>query len=301
MGAGTGTGTETEPWTRPEVGALAVPGATLHYEVRGAGPLLLLLGGGNSDAAVFERLGAVLAADHRVVTVDPRGNSRSTLDGPPVDQRIEVHADDAYRLLERLSPGGGPVRVFGSCSGGLTALELARRHPERIAALVVHEPPAFGLLPDAAERLAFIDGVYGTFRREGTAAAMAEFSALFGGRPAPELPEAHDNTAFFLAHMLRPSTRFLPDVAALAPLAERIAVAGGRDSRTQTVHRPAEVLAERLGRRLLEFPGGHVGYVRWPEEFAGVLRGALAGVWERGGAPSGRPLTRPGGRAAEGG
>lgn len=186
------------------VGALAVPGATLHYEVRGTGPLLLLLCGGNSDAAVFDRLAAVLAVDHRVVTVDPRGNSRSTLEGPPVDQRIEVHADDAYRLLERLSPGGGPVRVFGSCSGGLTALELARRHPERIAALVVHEPPAFGLLPDAAQRLAFIDGVYGTFCREGVGAAMAEFSVLFGGRAAPELPEAHDNTAFFLAHMLRP-------------------------------------------------------------------------------------------------
>ncbi|MFF1481228.1 alpha/beta fold hydrolase [Streptomyces sp. NPDC058301] len=260
------------------VGALAVPGATLHYEVRGTGPLFLLLCGGNSDAAVFDRLAALLAADHRVVTVDPRGNSRSKLDGPPVDQRIEVHADDAYRLLERVSPGGGPVRVFGSCSGGLTALELARRHPERIAALVVHEPPAFGLLPDAAERLAFIDGVYETFRREGVGAAMAEFSALFGGRPAPKLPEAHDNTAFFLAHMLRPSTGFVPDVAALAPLADRISVAGGRDSRTQAVHRPVEVLAERLGLRLLEFPGGHVGYAKWPEEFAGLLRGAPAGL-----------------------
>ncbi|WP_331748372.1 alpha/beta hydrolase [Streptomyces sp. NBC_00648] len=260
------------------VGALAVPGATLHYEVRGTGPLLLLLCGGNSDAAVFDRLAAVLAVDHRVVTVDPRGNSRSTLEGPPVDQRIEVHADDAYRLLERLSPGGGPVRVFGSCSGGLTALELARRHPERIAALVVHEPPAFGLLPDSVQRLAFIDGVYETFRREGVGAAMAEFSVLFGGRAAPELPEVYDNTAFFLAHMLRPSTHFLPDLAALASLADRILVAGGRDSRTQAVHRPVEVLAERLGRRLLEFPGGHVGYAKWPEEFAGLLRGALAGV-----------------------
>ncbi|MFI1176949.1 alpha/beta fold hydrolase [Streptomyces melanogenes] len=268
-----------DPLDRPvDVGALAVPGATLHYEVRGTGPLLLLLCGGNSDAAVFDGLAAVLAVDHRVVTVDPRGNSRSKLDGPPVDQSIEVHADDAYRLLERLSPGGAPVRVFGSCSGGLTALELTRRHPERIAALVVHEPPAFGLLPDAAERLAFIEGVYETYRREGIGAAMAAFSVLFGGRPAPELPEAHDNTAFFLAHMLRPSTGFVPDVAALAPLAGRIAVAGGRDSRMQAVHRPVEVLAERLGLGLLEFPGGHVGYAKWAEGFGGLLRGVLAGL-----------------------
>ncbi|MEU4352787.1 hypothetical protein [Streptomyces sp. NPDC023838] len=78
--------------------------------------------------------------------------------------------------------------------------------------------------------------------------------------------------------MLRPSTGFVPDVAALAPLADRISVAGGRDSRTRAVHRPVEVLAERLGLRLLEFPGGHVGYAKWPEEFAGLLRVAPASL-----------------------
>jgi pimeloyl-ACP methyl ester carboxylesterase len=258
-----------------ETGTLAVPGAMLHYEVRGSGPLLLLMCGGNSDAAVFEPLAEILSGDYRVVSFDPRGNSRSPLDGPPTDQRIDVHADDAYRLIERLNPFGGPAAVFGSCSGGLTALELALRHPEEVRSLVVHEPPALGLLPDAADRLAFIDAVYATYRRDGIPAAMAQLSALFGDRPAPVPAEAHDNTEFFLAHVMRPFTRYAPDLAALAPLAARITVAGGCSSRAQIIHRPALALAGHLGQTVLEFPGGHVGYAEYPGEFARLLTGAL--------------------------
>ncbi|WP_405797345.1 alpha/beta fold hydrolase [Streptomyces sp. NBC_01506] len=265
-----------------ETGTLAVPGAVLYYEVHGDGPLLLLMGGGNSDAAVFDRLAAHFAVDHRVLTFDPRGNSRSPLVGPPVDQRIEVHAEDAARLLDRVAVPGEPVQVFGSCSGGLIALqlalELAVRRPERIAALVVHEPPAFALLPDGVERLAFIDAVHATYRRAGIPAAAEQFSAVFGGRPAPVLPEANDNTDFFLAHVMRPFTRFVPDLAALAamtPLTGRIVVAGGEDSRTHDVHRPAVVLAERLGKELVLFPGGHVGYAKRPDEFGLLLRESL--------------------------
>ncbi|MFB6948806.1 alpha/beta fold hydrolase [Streptomyces niveus] len=279
--------TPTEAGTATEVGSLAVPGAVLHYEVRGGGPLLLLMGGGNSDAAIFERLAAHFAVDHRVLTFDPRGNSRSPLDGPPVDQRIETHADDAERLLDLVAAPDEPVQVFGSCSGGLIGLQLALglavRRPDRIAGLVVHEPPAFGLLPDGVEQLAFIDAVHATYRREGIPAAMEQFSAVFGGRPAPVLPEANDNTDFFLAHVLRPFTRFAPDFAALAPLAGRIVVAGGADSRTHDVHRPAAVIAERLGKEVVMFPGGHVGYAKWPDEFGLLLRQVLRDV------PAGRP------------
>ncbi|MFE3828261.1 alpha/beta fold hydrolase [Streptomyces sp. NPDC059092] len=269
-------------------GTLAVPGARLHYEVRGRGPLLILMAGGNSDADVFGDLAAVLAAGHRVLSYDPRGNSRSVLDGPPADQRIDVHADDAYRLLDAVAAPGETASVFGSCSGGLTALELTLRHPDRVGSVIVHEPPSLGLLPDAEGHLAFIEEVHAVFRREGAGAAMAKFSALFGGRSAPALPEAQDNSAFFLAHTVRPFSHFIPDVAALAPMATRIAVAGGRESRTHVARRPAVVLAERLGRELVEFPGGHSGYAKWPAEFARLLLDVFAALpTGRGRAPCG--------------
>ena len=71
------------------VNKLAVPGATLHYEVSGSGPVLLLIAGGGSDAGIFGGIVGQLSADYTVVAYDPRGNSRSRYDGEPVDESVE--------------------------------------------------------------------------------------------------------------------------------------------------------------------------------------------------------------------
>lgn len=44
-----------------KVETLVVPGATLHYEVRGSGPVLLLICGGVYDAEGFDGLAEALA------------------------------------------------------------------------------------------------------------------------------------------------------------------------------------------------------------------------------------------------
>ncbi|MEV4921264.1 alpha/beta fold hydrolase [Streptomyces roseoverticillatus] len=261
-----------------ESGMLAVPGAGLHFEVRGTGPLLLLIPGGASDAEVFRDLADELASRHRVVTYDPRGISRSLLHAPPPEPWLDAQADDAARLLDHLTRVGEPVRVFGSCAGGLTALELLVRDPRRIELAVAHEPPAMGLLPDAARHAAFFDEVYATFRREGVPAALDKLRAIFSGRPAPPLPEASDNSEFFLSHVLLPSSRCVPDVTALAAVTDRVVLAGGQGSRTHDVCRPVAALAQRLGRELAEFPGGHAGYATHPVPFAVHLAAVLAGT-----------------------
>jgi pimeloyl-ACP methyl ester carboxylesterase len=126
---------------------LAVPGATLHYETRGDGPPLLLIGDSATDATAYETLATVLAARCTVVTFDPRGNARSKLDGPPVDQWVEVHADDAHRLLATL--GTAPALVLGDGTGALVGLELVTRRPAQVHTLVAFEPPAAYLLSEA--------------------------------------------------------------------------------------------------------------------------------------------------------
>ena len=54
------------------VHTLDVPGARLHYEVRGAGPLLLMIGS-PMGARGFEPIAVLLAEGFTVVTYDPRG------------------------------------------------------------------------------------------------------------------------------------------------------------------------------------------------------------------------------------
>ncbi|MBF6193757.1 alpha/beta hydrolase [Nocardia implantans] len=265
-------------------GTLPVPGATLYYEVSGAGPVLLLLPGSGGDAAVFDPILDPLAQHFTVVTIDPRGYSRSVLDpGPPADIEVEVQSEDAHSLLRHLTPAGEDAYVFGGSGGAVVALDLLARHPDRLRLVIAHEPPSFAVLPDAAEHKAFVDEVYELFVTEGLAAAGARFLEGIGGgvrmpdpaglspRAAAMIERLHANAPRNMAHELRTITSHLPDVAALAAVADRLVLGAGRETKGKLPHRPAEELARRIGIPLIEFPGGHSGFTDAPAEFAQLL------------------------------
>ncbi|MFI1102402.1 alpha/beta fold hydrolase [Streptomyces melanogenes] len=275
---------------------LRVPGATLYYERRGSGPVLLMIPGGGGDAASFDLVGADLADRFTVVAVDPRGRSRSAAGERGRDQRVEVHSDDMHRLLAEVSPTE-PAFVFGSSSGAVVALDLLARHPERLRLAVAHEPPVLGLLPDADRWRAAFAGVVEAFGRDGLEAAMAALGAAAGQEGTDEPDDERDGAATsastdrfrrmrenmpqFLERELRQFSGHMPDVDALAAHSGRLAPACGRASRGLLLARPAAVLAERFDIPLVEFPGGHVGLSTHPVRFAEVLRRTLAGAMAR--------------------
>src|SRR5260221_5877516 len=83
---------------------LDVPGASLYYEVRGSGPVLLMMPGGPADATTFRQIENDLAKRFTVVTYDPRPYSHSVLKEPVADSRmVHVFADDAHRLLNNVA------------------------------------------------------------------------------------------------------------------------------------------------------------------------------------------------------
>ncbi|MFG2173407.1 alpha/beta fold hydrolase [Streptomyces niveus] len=263
---------------------LDVPGARLHYEVRGTGPVLVLTGAPMA-AAHFAAPADALADTYTVVTHDPRGISGSTLDDPEQDSTPELRADDLAAILDDI--GADSAQVFGSSGGAVTGLALVARHPARVRTLVAHEPPVLGVLPDAAERLAEMDDIVETFHRDGVGPAFAKFMATSGmdtgeeGAPAdpPEEPSAQDlaDGARFLGHELRGTARYMPDIAALTAGPARVVIGVGATSGPLLTYRTSMELAARLGTEPAEFPGGHGGFVEAPGEFAGVLRKVLAG------------------------
>ncbi|MFD3662993.1 alpha/beta fold hydrolase [Streptomyces sp. NPDC058659] len=275
--------------TDPTLGTLRVHGATLHYEVRGQGPLLLLIPGGAGGAASFDGIADGLAAEYTVATYDPRGMSRSTLDDPEAEQHVAEHADDALRLLELLSPEG-PAFLFGSSSGAITALHLLTAHPERVARLVAHEPPVVEVLPDASAHRALIARVEATFHAEGLMPAMAVFAAglkkdgdTTEPRAATELPpqaaaraeRTMANLPFFVGRIVPRFMSYAPDIHLLEPLTDRLVLAGGQNSHGELPYRAAAFLAERLGTELRHFPGGHTGVTTHPADFGELLRKAF--------------------------
>jgi len=268
---------------------LKVPGGRIYYEVRGSGPLLLMIPGGPTDAGVFADLSRHLVDRYTVVAYDPRGNSRSTLDGEPEEQRVDVHGDDAARLIEAL--GDGPAYVFGSSGGAQIGLNLTARYPERVRALVAHEPPCVMMLPNPSEALAQDEEVHDTYRREGLEAAVHKFMAMSGlseepakadapppVAPTPEAIETlnriNGNMEYFIAHGLMPLSLYVPDVNALRA-GHRVVVGLGEKSVGQITYRTGAALAEKLGAQPVVFPGDHIGYGSDADTFAQILHRAL--------------------------
>src|SRR3954447_2238510 len=262
------------------VNKLAVPGATLHYEVTGSGPVLLLIPGGGADAGAFSGIVGQLAAEYTVIAYDPRGNSRSRYDGAATDESVEQSALDALALIDTVS-GAEAAYVFGTSSGAITGLELITRHPDRVRMLVAHEPPCTEVLPDAADARAFFQEVYDTYRTDGLTAADVIFMMGTGmdddAMPPMEdlLPEYRElaermqaNAANFYEHKLLPFTTYEPDLDALKRVADRVVPAAGLESYAHLPGRPIEMIADHLGWPVVMFPGGHGGYASHPAPFA---------------------------------
>src|SRR5215472_18651785 len=77
--------------------------------------------------------------DRTVVTYDPRGLGRSARKDGRVDNVPTVQADDVHAVIRAL--GAGPVEMFASSGGAVTALALVAAYPDAVTVLVAHEPP----------------------------------------------------------------------------------------------------------------------------------------------------------------
>jgi pimeloyl-ACP methyl ester carboxylesterase len=288
--------TLTEETTR----TLAVPGATLTYDVRPGGSpdaTPLFLTASPMAAAGFGTLAGHFT-DRTVVTYDPRGSERSQLTEPTTPPTPEQHADDVHRIIQEL--GGGPVDLFASSGGAVNALALVAQHPEDVRTLVAHEPPLPTLLPDREAALAAAGAVNETYMDRGWGAGMAHFIAIvshhgeftddFAHQPAPDpamfgLPTEDDGSRNdpLLGLALVGSIRYEPDLEALRTASTRIVMAAGAESEGELANRGAFAMAERLGREPVIFPsnhggflGGEYGQMGEPDAFAAKLREVLA-------------------------
>jgi pimeloyl-ACP methyl ester carboxylesterase len=274
------------PGSHPQAQTLDVPGARLYYERRGTGPLLLLIGS-PMDSTGFAALADALASEYTVVTYDPRGIGDSRRDDTG-DVTPEQQAGDVHHLVSAL--GGGPADVFGSSGGAVVGLALATARPGQVRTLVAHEPPVVELLPDSTQVHAQISDIYDTYRADGADKAMQKFLAHAGLMPvAGQQPDAprwqpspqqvarmRASTDHFLAHLVRPTTRYRPDIAALRAAPTRIVVAAGATSTGQLANRSAVALASQLGTPVAEFPGDHGGFLAAPEQFGRELARVLS-------------------------
>ncbi len=265
---------------------LSVPGASLYYEVRGSGPVLLLMPGGPADASAFRNIAGHLASHYTVVTYDPRGLSHSNLEAPLDGKRIvQIFGDDVHRLLAHLTKE--KACVYASSGGATISLELAAHHSDQLDTLVAHEPPSPTLQPDAAAIHAGMKEVVEIYRQGDKRAAMQKFAADAGfnddgpppgpeGTPTPEMLEAmammQGNMELFFTDYMEAIADYEPDIDALRKASCRIVPGVGEESRGQMPHNGGLELAKLLGTEAVVFPGPHGGFDSHAAAFAVKLR-----------------------------
>jgi pimeloyl-ACP methyl ester carboxylesterase len=274
--------------------------ADIAYDLHGPLPTAdrrppLFMIGQPMTAGGFSALTAQLP-DRTVVTYDPRGLGRSTRrDG--VDNSPTVQANDVHALIEAL--GAGPVEMFASSGGAVTALALVAAYPDDVLTLVAHEPPLIPVLPDSAAAERARAAVRDAYEAAGAGAGMAAFIAMtswrgefgdeFFAEPMPD-PAAFGMSSEddgsrddpLLSDRSWAITDYRPDVEALAAARTRVVIAVGEESEGTFTGRTSLATAAMLGQRATVFPshhggflGGDSGYAGQPENFARRLRAVL--------------------------
>jgi pimeloyl-ACP methyl ester carboxylesterase len=280
---------------------LETAGAKIAHDVRGpvptadARPPLLMIG----QPMVASGFGTLAShfPDRTVVTYDPRGLGRSSRNDGRHDNVPTVQAGDVHALVEAL--GAGPVDLFASSGGAVTALALVGAYPDDVAILVAHEPPLIPVLPDAAAAERARARVRDRYEARGWGAGMAafiamtswrgEFTEAYFAQPDPDpaqfgLPAEDDGSRGdpLLSDRSWAVSSYRPRVEALAAAPTRIVVAVGEESLGLFTGRTAVATAELLGQQATVFPSHHggfmgneFGYPGQPEAFARTLREVL--------------------------
>ena len=235
--------------------------------------------------------------ERTVVTYDPRGLGRSIRKDGRVDHAPTVQAYDVHAVIEAL--GAGPVEMFASSGGAVTALAPVAAHPDDVTTLVAHEPPLIPVLPDAAAAERARAGVRDAYEAKGSNAGMAAFIAMTSWRgeftdeyftqPTPDpaafgMPTGDDGSRDdpLLSDRSWAVSSYRPDIDALAAAPTRVVIAVGEESMNTFTGRTSVATAALLGHQATVFPshhggflGGESGYPGQPEAFARKLREVL--------------------------
>lgn len=282
--------------TNVQIDYVTTEGDTLYFEVRGQGDPLLMISPGGGDGDHFMQLADILSDEFKVITYDRRANARSTRNYPQ-NFEISQQSRDAVAILR--AAGETSAYVLGSSSGANIALDLAKTHPHACRAVIPHEPPTPGILPDSKKwnrffasvyktgcgiggsnlaALRFIMGINEPVRKLSRAHKQADNYAK-GQRIQPDRPRISNTDAVnvLIKSELLPVTNYLPDTDKIMEngVSMFIGVGSWAYGKKTWLARTAMILAEKLDCEIVTFPGHHGSFMDMPEKWSSVLRDLL--------------------------
>ena len=247
------------------------------------GPWLLLWPSLLCDGAMWRHQVQDLARDHRLLVVDPPGHGRS----PPAPGPFTIEGCAGAALAVLDARGVDRAGLIGLSWGGMTAMRLALRAPERVASLALVDTSAAGEPWRKRLRYAVMAAVY---RRLGLVRSLERplLSAMLGASTLRERPELGRELLERLrgwdragvARAVQAVVLRRSDVRAGLPgLRQPTLVVVGEEDRATGVRSAEEIARLIPGARLEVIPrAGHLTALEAPEALTRLLREHLAGL-----------------------
>ena len=247
-------------------------GARLYWRQDGAAdkPALVLLTSIGTDLSLYDPVVPLLTPDFRVIRMDTRGHGAS--DAPAGDYTLDLLADDVLAVMD--AAGAAKASLCGTSLGGMIAMALATKAPERVEALILAcTSPAMD--PSTwNQRLALI-------RAEGMGAIVeAVMGRFFSDAFRAQHPEVVETVR---AGMRAQSVdgyagcgAAIRDMALLERLpaiaAPTLVVTGAKDLATPYEGHGERIVAAVANARHVEIGGAHLPSLEAPTALAGAVR-----------------------------
>jgi len=265
----------------------SVDGQTIHYvESSGDGPTLVLVHSSGLNHRQWSPLRLALRATPRLLVPDLPGYGKSM----PWEAAASFTMDDDVAAVSAvIEQAEQPVLLVGHSYGGYLAMRAALRAPERVSAILIHEPVIWGVFYGLADEekireieRANADGLFLSEEHGGKERWWRRFIEIWGGEGAWDALPIERREAF-----LAVGPKVFAEVRALlldrtpvetwAQLKMPMVVTVGRG--TQPLEADAcHILDDAMPNvGLVEIPGGHMG----PITAAGAFAAALEDLAER--------------------
>lgn len=270
---------------------LELKGAKLRYHKVGNGPVLICIPGANGTGDIYMPLAQQLKDKFTVVAVDRRGYGQSELTEPLPDEvsnpdsryRVKRDAQDIAELAKHLSDE--PVYVLGSSSGAIVAMHVLKEHSDIVKRIAFHEPPINTFLPNAkywqdknAEiiDIAVNEGMPQAMKLFGETLNTSQLDRQYMSKPAQAEDDAESKKRFeemlgWFKYEIRQYTESDISIEDLNKHKDIITLLNGTASRDSFPQEVNFYISEQTGIKIIDIPGGHLGYVQEPEGFANVV------------------------------
>jgi 3-oxoadipate enol-lactonase/4-carboxymuconolactone decarboxylase len=253
-------------------------GVRIYWRLDGAAdkPALVLLNSIGCDLSLYDAAARHLSPAFRLLRIDTRGHGAS--DAPVGDYTLNLLAGDVLAAMDAAGVARGSL--VGVSLGGMIAMELAPKAPERVEALVLActspalDPAVWDqrLALIRAEGLgAIVDMVLGRFFSEAFRAQHPEVVETVRAGMVAQNPDGYCGCGAAIRDMAL--LERLPAITA-----PTLVLTGAKD-----VASPFEGHAERIvaavpGARHMQVEGAHLPSLEAPAAFAGAVRSFLCEV-----------------------